>query len=314
MTSNSPGLRVVVYHYVRDLLSSEFPRLKGLDIEDFRAQVTHLNREMEMATLETALEFLRGSYTPTRDLCLLTFDDGLDEHGDAVTAFLSELNIQGLFFVPTDCLENDTVLPVHMSHFLMANLDLTTYREACLQSLTDRGFSIDLDSFRERAKAIYRWDEVDVGTLKFLLNYELSADVRDDLLRELFCQYLGDESTFARNLYVNWERARQMQSAGMIIGGHSHRHSPLGTLTEKCQHDDLETSSRLLRKRLNSQAEWPFAYPYGTPSSYSAITQRLVSETGFVCAFTTERAANQAGQELYALRRFDTNDIAIGKN
>src|SRR5918911_2667335 len=127
-------LNVVMYHYVRDLPRTRFPRIKGLLTDDFRLQVAWLSERHEMATLESALAFLTGEFRPARDLCLLTFDDGLKDHYTDVLPFLSERRIQGLFFVITSCLEG-RVASVHKNHFLMAALEFDQYREAFLQCL-----------------------------------------------------------------------------------------------------------------------------------------------------------------------------------
>src|SRR5215470_5585259 len=102
-------LRVVMYHYVRDLPRTQFPRLKGILIDDFRQQVDELSSKYEMASVESALDFMTGEYRPRRDLCLLTFDDGLKEHYAYVTPILAETGIQGLFFLITGCLEKQRV-------------------------------------------------------------------------------------------------------------------------------------------------------------------------------------------------------------
>src|SRR5437868_5507340 len=132
-------LHIVVYHYVRDLPRTQFPRIKGMLLDDFAKQVSALAGRFEMATLESALAYLSGAYTPARDLCLLTFDDGLQEHFAEVTPILAERHIQGLFFVITSCADGAVVAPVHMNHLLMASLDFTTYRDAFMKILRESG-------------------------------------------------------------------------------------------------------------------------------------------------------------------------------
>jgi peptidoglycan/xylan/chitin deacetylase (PgdA/CDA1 family) len=307
--ARAPALHVVVYHYVRELQSSDFPRLKALPTHAFGRQLNELKERYEMATLQAALEFLSGAYQPERDLCLLTFDDGLKEHHRDVTPILVDEKVQGVFFVPTFCLEHDEVLAVHKNHFLMAHLELGRYQESCSEWLRTRACPADWQRCRERGREIYRWDSVEAAALKYLLNYELQPDLRNELLRDVFYEHLGDEGTFARQLYLNWDEARQMQSAGMVIGGHSHRHLPLALLDVESQREDLQVSFGLLRRHLEAQRLWPFAYPYGTPSSHSSVTQRLVQEAGFACGFTTECGKNAPQQPRYALRRWDTNDM-----
>ena len=307
--NEDPILQVVMYHYVRDLPNSRFPRIKGMLTDTFRDQVRQLAGESEMATLESALDFLRGSYRPKRNLCVLTFDDGLREHYSDVTQILSEHGIQGIFFVITRCQEENIVAPVHMNHFLMADLDWKFYREEferelCIETReTPVTWSVDL----AKAQRTYPWDIPDVAQFKYLFNFVLQPALRDRVVRTLFAQHMGDETSFARMLYFSWEEARQMQAAGMIIGGHSHEHSVLAQLGEAALEKDLHACRRLLDVRLNAQSVWPFSYPYGKRDSYTPEVVRKLEALDFDCAFATEAGLNPAGVDHFAIRRIDCN-------
>ena len=133
MNATGRSLWGITYHYVRDLPRTRFPQIKGRLIEDFVQQVDELSQRFEMATLESALAFLAGDYVPTRDLCLLVFDDGLKDHFTNVTPVLAERGIQGQFFITTACVEEQRVLSVHKNHFLMAAMDFDDYRHRFLE-------------------------------------------------------------------------------------------------------------------------------------------------------------------------------------
>jgi peptidoglycan/xylan/chitin deacetylase (PgdA/CDA1 family) len=304
-------LTAVTYHYVRDFSKTAFPRLKGLGIDAFRRQLDVLSRGFEMATLESALAFLSGRYRPRRDLCLLTFDDGLKEHFDVVTPILAERRLQGLFFVPTAGVENARVLAVHKNHFLMAAIDFGEYSRGVLEAVRALSPETDVHVDRSTAAATYRWDQPDVAAFKYLLNFRLSAPLRERILDGLFPRYLGDEAPFARALYVSWQEGRDMQGAGMIIGGHSHSHTALATLDDEGHRRDLATCTDLLRGRLGPQPVWPFSYPYGKRPSYGDRAVQTVRELGYGCAFATDAGSNEPGCDLFALRRVDTNDVTM---
>jgi hypothetical protein len=157
-----------MYHYVRDLPNTRFPKIKGMLTEEFRDQLALLQQRYQMVTLESALGFIQGKYTPARDLCLLTFDDGLKEHYSEVTPLLMDRGIQGLFFVITSCIEGTHVVPVHMNHFLMAALDFEEYRSAFLDRLadTDPGWKNSINVDASLAQRVYRWDIPPVAYLK----------------------------------------------------------------------------------------------------------------------------------------------------
>jgi peptidoglycan/xylan/chitin deacetylase (PgdA/CDA1 family) len=306
----SPALYVVMYHYVRDLPSTRFPKIKGMLTGEFRRQVALLQERYEMATLESALSFIQGNYTPTRDLCLLTFDDGLKEHYSEVTPWLMDRGIQGLFFVITSCIEGTDVVPVHMNHFLMAALDFEEYRSAFLNRLadTDHGWKSLTHADASLAQRVYRWDNPQVASFKYLFNFKLDFRVRDRVLKDLFMEKIGDVPSFARYLYVNAAEAREMQTGGMVLGGHSHKHQPLAALSLDELYSDLSTCWRLLAAHLQPQSFWPFCYPYGHKDSFNGDTIRTLKQLGFACSFCTEVGANSPGVDSFVLRRVDCND------
>ncbi len=178
---------------------------------------------------------LSGSYQPCRDLCLLTFDDGLKEHAELVAPLLPSGIFKGYFFLTTSCIEEHVVLSVHKNHFLMASLEFPEYRRAFLQRLAEISPETSPEVDAAKAATTYRFDTQEVAELKLLLNFHLSEQLRQQVLDGLFQQYLGDEASFAQELYVSWSEARHMQEAGMILGGHSHRHIPLPTLGDEGQ-------------------------------------------------------------------------------
>ena len=300
-----PRLHAVTYHYVRDLPRTRFPRIKGMLIDDFHRQIDLWSQHLEMASLESAIAFLRGQYRPSRDLCLLTFDDGFKDHFSYVMPLLASRNIQGLFGVITSCTEEHRVASVHMNHFLMAHLPFCEYQKAVLKRVQDDVGGIDLDE--RAASESYPLDTLEVASLKYLLNFLVTPPARDRILREIFVRYLGDETCFARQLYMNWDEVRQLQSAGMLIAGHSHEHNALATLSAAELSKDLHTCRTILDRRVSPQPRWPFSYPYGKTNSYNSLTISTLKECGFMCGFDTEYRPNSPGAELFELHRIDCN-------
>lgn len=309
MSDPSPALRAVMYHYVRDLPKTRFPRLNAMKTETFSRQIADFVEMYEVVPLETALAFLGGRYRPARDLVILTFDDGLKEHFTEVTPVLVEHGVQGCFFLPTAGVGDHRVLSVHKSHFLMASLEFGEYREAFHANLAEIAPSTPTNVDPAKAAAAYRWDEPDVAALKYLINFGLSRIVRDQLLDRLFETYLGDEEEFARDLYLSWDEARRMQDAGMVMGGHSHRHAPLSSLTDAERQADLQMCMDLLHRKLKHQRLWPFSYPYGKTTSFDSATVTTLRELGVCCSFGTEVGVNGAGEDLFRLRRLDPKDF-----
>jgi peptidoglycan/xylan/chitin deacetylase (PgdA/CDA1 family) len=309
--SHQPLLHVATYHYVRHLPRTRFPQIKGMLLDDFRNQVRMLPDVYEMATLESAFEFLTGKYTPRRDLCLMTFDDGLREHYADVTPILAEEQIQGLFFLITGCLEDGVVAPVHMNHFLMAGLGFETYRAAFEKTVAELGAAEDLQAANNPAvyQHTYPLDTPEVARFKYLFNFALPAKVRDLAVKALFKQYLGNETAFGAELYLNWKEAREMQREGMIIGGHTHDHRPLATLRYAELYQDLSKNWDLIQKNLEPQELWPFSYPYGKADSFNRNVVEILRQLVYRFSLCTEPGNNLPGMDLFAVRRVDCKDI-----
>lgn len=306
-------LYVVMYHYVRDLPRTAYPRIKGMLLDDFREQVDDLSQQYEMASVESTLDYLAGRYVPTRDLCLLTFDDGLKEHFAEVTPILADRNIQGVFSVITSCLEDHAVVPVHMNHFLMAGLDFSSYKRAFLERLAERNPSLAVigDQDAQLVKRTYPWDELDVASFKYFFNFQLDPEVRDSIVKILFTEYIGSEREFSKELYLSWDEARQMQSAGMSIGGHTHEHRPLACLSGDRLKTELETCTRLMHANLQPQAAWPFCYPYGKSDSFQPAAVEWLKRLGYACAFTTETGGVAPGAGPFTITRFDCKKAPV---
>lgn len=306
-----PELHIVMYHYVRDLPRTRYPRIRGLLVDQFRHQVEFLRTNFEMATLESALRFLGGYYTPSRDLCLLTFDDGLREHFTEVLPILAKYRIQGLFGVITGCVEERRVAPVHMSHFLAAQFGDEVYAREFDTAYTFL-YSSSLQSFRvdrENAQRSYPLDEPDVAVFKWLINFQLPEQRRDETIRRLFVRHCGPECAFAQDLYMSWPEIRMLQAAGMLISGHSHRHRPLSVLTPDELDRDIKTSAGLLRQRTAHQDLWPFSYPYGKRNSFSPAVIAKLRAAGFDCGLSTESGRNVALSPRFELCRTDCNGV-----
>ena len=298
-------LRVVRYQYVRDLQRTPFPNLKGMQLEDFRSQVTEISTQFEMASVESAIDFMAGEYRPRRDLCLLTFDDGLKEHYTEVTPFLHEKRIRAVFFPITGCLEEKKVAAVHMNHFLMATMDPAEYAEGFYRKVAEMSPDALASPQLDQASAaeMFRWETPEVARFKYLFHFGLDSDLRDRAVRELFNEHIGDETTFAESLYLSWEDARKMQKAGMAIGGHTHQHKPLANLSTQELTWDLETCHRLLHEKLMPQSVWSFSYPYGKKDSFHLRAVRKLQQLNFRCAFSTEVGDNRRGADQFMVGR-----------
>jgi hypothetical protein len=49
-------LTIVMYHYVRPIVGSKFPGIKGLEFEGFKRQLDYLNEHFNIVTTEQVID------------------------------------------------------------------------------------------------------------------------------------------------------------------------------------------------------------------------------------------------------------------
>ena len=94
--------------------------------------------------------------------------------------------------------------------------------------------------------------------------------------------WLADEPENLR--FLSGEQVREMASAGMEIGSHSHSHPHLDTLDRDSLEAELSRSKEELEDIIGRPVT-AFAYPFG---QYNEFVVEAVREAGYTQAFTTQ--------------------------
>lgn len=104
---------------------------------------------------------------------------------------------------------------------------------------------------------------------------------------------------------LSWDEIEEMQSSGLIcFGSHSMSHNHLGQLSRRRVECELGTSRAYLERKLKKSVTF-FAYPGGirTYGDVSDETARVLAESGYELACTSETGRNGVGGNPYALKR-----------
>jgi peptidoglycan/xylan/chitin deacetylase (PgdA/CDA1 family) len=98
---------------------------------------------------------------------------------------------------------------------------------------------------------------------------------------------------------ATWEQVSALAEAGVAIGSHTRHHRRLTELEEYERREELAGSLSDLRERLPSSLPI-LAYPNG---DYDDAVCDAARDAGYAAAFTTEKGRNDAGTDLFRLRR-----------
>ena len=305
----SANCLIAMYHYIRDTVRTLYPGLNALAPSDFEIQLDAISDTRHFVSYGDFERTLLERRPFTKPAALLTFDDGFVDHFEVVLPRLQARGVSGVFFLAGAPLDDPPrVLNVHKTHFLIETLGAARFAEALQRAL--RQEPVMVGTGLSKSSRVYRYDEVPKQMeLKRLLNYELPHETVDRLLSDLFAAYLGNESKFARELYLSWDQIREMAASSMTFGFHTEQHRVLSRLPAAAQRQEIQCGVDRIRA-LTGQVMVPFCYPYGHAQTYTAETVRTVRESGYTTAFTTtRRTADTVVDEPLELPRYDTRDL-----
>ena len=304
-------LEFIMYHYVRDIKNSLFPNIKGLDIEQFKCQLSYFKKNYKIISLE---DFYNKDFNVKDKNCILTFDDGYSDHYDFVLDVLIKNNIKAAFFPPVDVINKKRLLDVNKIHVILAGGKEKTILERIKYHFKKRNTSQKkIDYYIKSIDTTDRYDNETTVLIKRLLqtklDYKLRQQLCDDLLID-FSDYTVDELKDV--FYLTLNQLKEMKNLGMHIGSHGKSHFWFDSLTEAEQEHEIRES----KKNLNIIYEYqPYllsmCFPYG---NYNNTTLKLLRKYNFKIGLTTvPKKFNYLKDNLLEIPRLDTNDYPKSK-
>jgi len=299
-----------MYHYVRPILGSQFPGIKGLELDGFKRQLDYLSDCFNIVTTPQVVGACMGKYALPDDACWLTFDDGYKDHFQYVLPELRSRGLHGAFFPPRCAIEQDIVLDVNAIHHILSNASdvsalVIDLNQCCeLDGILEK----DLSSLYEEFAVANRFDSADTVYVKRMLQHVLPESLRSSITSKLFRKYVGvSVEDFSRELYMNIDEVRELTHEGMYVGSHGSMHYWLDKLSPKAQEKDIRDSLAFLEHIGAPTNNWVMCYPYG---SYNNTTLSLMAKYQASVGITTEvRVADMSCDNHLTLPRLDTNDF-----
>lgn len=299
---------VIMYHYVRNIRNSRYPKIKGLETDFFRQQINYLKNE---GFRFTSVEEIKNRESLTDKSVLLTFDDGYIDHYLNVFPILYQNNIQGVFSMPGKIIREKKVLDVNKIHFILASANIAEIKEKLFARMnfyrgTEFTFATNEELYNKLAVP-NRFDDGDTIFVKRILQVELPEQLRNIITEELFRGFVTDnEQAFVDELYMNMDQIRLMKKEGMIFGIHGYDHYWMNKLPENELVNDIGRAKEVFEGIIDPD-DWICCYPYG---SYSDDVITIVKNMGATSGLATDVGIyHPCVDNVYKIPRFDTNDF-----
>lgn len=303
-------LTIIMYHYVRPIIDSEFPGIKGLEIQQFKKQLDFLEENFSIISSEQVIDAVLKKKKLPANACWLTFDDGYKDHLKYVLPELLKRNLNGAFFPPKVSITENKLLDVNSIHHILSRAsDKQILVKKLNKNCQLQGISEEkLNSYYQEFARSNRWDTAEIIYIKRMLQHVLPESVRNSITSTLFEEYVGvSEGEFSSKLYMNVAEVRELVRNGMHVGSHGSMHYWLDKISAKKQKEDIVESLGFLEEIGASTKKWIMCYPYG---AYNKKTISLLKKLGASVGVTTQvRKAIIGKDNPLTLPRFDTNDF-----
>src|SRR5262245_26374135 len=284
------GLLVLTYHRVGALAGNPFDDATfSATPEAFRTQVTYLKERFAMPPVDEILESLARGRT-NDPMALITFDDGYRDNHDIAFPVLRDIGVPACFFVVTGLLDSPA-LP---------------WWDQVAYSVKNTSVEVLKLDYPERLEFDLRVTPRGFATWRILRAYkDATAPDQSRFLDELATQtqICVDDRRLGQTLFMSWDAAREMASAGMTIGSHTTSHPVLSSLPEAAQRRELVESRERIGEMIGLRPD-VLAYPVGGRGAFNDMTKRLAREVGYRAAFRYHGGLNRPdATDLFSIAR-----------
>jgi peptidoglycan/xylan/chitin deacetylase (PgdA/CDA1 family) len=107
--------------------------------------------------------------------------------------------------------------------------------------------------------------------------------------------------------YLTVEQIKEMIASGIDIGSHTRTEAYLPDLMVERQWNEIQASKAILEENLGITVDY-FAYPIG---GFSDEIKKIVQESGYKAACTTNRGYDRFNKDVFELNRIRFSDKDI---
>ncbi len=274
------GLLVFNYHRIGGGSESCLDRgIFSATQDEFDRQVSFLKKQFDVVRISDLNELDRHRQRAV----MITFDDGYRDNYEAALPVLQRHNVSATFFLTSGFLDEGRI-----SWWDEIAWMVHTARQKWLFPTKLIPELLSLSHPVERENTINR----------LLMAYKtLPTEKTEEFLNDLAARTGAGRapSEITKDLWMSWEMVREMDKAGMDIGGHTVTHPVLARCTYLQQQEEILAS----KTRIESMIGHPitaFSYPVGQPDSFTGKTCDLLREAGYQWAFSFSGGYSQLGK------------------
>lgn len=294
--SRNPRLTILAMHNVEHPPATDFlpPDMKT-PVALFDRLVRILTKMFPTYTVADGARALREGKLSGAAI-VISLDDGYRDNLKAALPILQKYNAKGTVYVEAGAVGDGKLSWTHCYFWVLYHKGFEFFLEHYKKLSKDATAIAKLEA-EARAGGDLRYH------LKRILKYEAEISDRDAVCEAILRAAGGDPREIVQKLYLSPEEVRELDRAGVEIGGHTVTHAILA----RCKDGEVEREIGVGRQRLEGWIGHPiasFAYPWGRKWDYDERAVRALEREGFVAGCSMDPGSNLRKADCLQLRRY----------
>ena len=271
----------------------------GLSIDEFRKNVVWLSNRFRLIDVNG----IEKNDISMDNYAMITFDDGLKCQYNLIKDMLYPENIPfSIFMIGQPLFEKK----IPNSHKLNIIFDKISFDEI------KSNISYPKDISDDEVRRHYRYDNINVARLKYIVNYLWLNHQKDSFINKMFLRLLYNEEELCDSLFMNQKDLKEISNFG-YVGSHAWTHNPLSKLDDLTMREEINDIKQHLESLLDLNID-SISYPLGNDTAINSNVLDCSLKVGYKYGFTMKRGVNYNMDKSIAINRIDCNDLPeIGK-
>jgi len=280
------GYAILCYHRILSGdAAGHIPGFLGVGADFFQQQMQFIKAQAQPISLLEMVERIQGGMQADGLYIAVTFDDGYADNILTAYPILKNLQIPATIFISTAFIDNPNMIPWWDELY---NLIYDVSGSFAIE-LEGREIYFDMNSSLSKRASI-------ANLSNLMIN---SAPLDQKNILSLFRSKVFNYSPPEHNGYADWNQLKQVAREGLIdLGGHTVTHPNLTQCVDSGS-DEIAACKKRLEDVLETAVNL-FSYPFG---AFNDGTINTVRQTNFLGAVTSNLGINQAGDNVFCLKR-----------
>jgi len=286
-------LTILSYHGVTEKNDNEFINVQGKHIlkEDFQEQMEFINNFCSPLSIDEWIQLRAEQKKMPPYPTVVSFDDGFKNNLDQAIPVLEKLSIPCIFYISSGMINSDEMFWVDKIEQCLAFT-----KEKKISLFLDLLKYYKIDSYEKRIKLLIEiksWCKSHHKSETERVIAELISETRISPQKDMHQNYNT----------LTWDDLRFISNNDLFtIGGHSHSHSILSTLSDEELEIEVTNCTNEISRKLKIEINH-FSYPEGQENHYNENVISLLKRVGIMCCPTAIYGFNDIDDDLFHLKR-----------